>query len=71
MTAFDVLDELKADPRTRAIPVVIITSHLLDADERRRLTEESEAIISKNTLTRELAINRIRDALRKAEWTER
>lgn len=65
-TAFDVLDELKADPRTRSIPVVIVTSHLLDADERRRLSAESEAIISKNTLTRELAINRIRDALRKS-----
>ena len=33
MTAFDVLDELKADPRTRAIPVIIVTSHVL---ERRR-----------------------------------
>jgi len=66
MTAFDVLDELKGDPRTRAIPVVIITSHLLDAHDRQRLAAETEAVLSKDSLSRELAINRIRDALQKA-----
>lgn len=66
MTAFDVLDDLKADLRTRGIPVVIVTSHLLDTDERRRLAAETEAILSKESLSRELAINRIRDALQQA-----
>lgn len=66
MTAFDVLDELKADPRTRTIPVIVVTSHVLDAEERNRLEAETEAILSKENLSRELAINRIRDALRKA-----
>jgi signal transduction histidine kinase/CheY-like chemotaxis protein len=66
MTAFDVLDDLKADPRTRGIPVVIITSQLLDARDRQRLAAETEAILSKDSLSRELAINRIRDALQKA-----
>lgn len=66
MTAFDVLDDLKADPRTRSIPVVIVTSHLLDAAERQRLAADTEAILSKESLSRELAINRIRDALEKA-----
>ncbi|MBK7865057.1 MAG: response regulator [Archangiaceae bacterium] len=66
MTAFDVLDDLKSDPRTRGIPVVIITSHVLDAGERERLAANTEAIVSKEALSRELAINRIRDALHKA-----
>jgi signal transduction histidine kinase/CheY-like chemotaxis protein len=66
MTAFDVLDDLKGDPRTRGIPVVIITSHLLDPHERERLAAETQAILSKDSLSRELAINRIRDALQKA-----
>jgi signal transduction histidine kinase/CheY-like chemotaxis protein len=66
MTAFDVLDELKADPRTRSIPVIVVTSHILDASERRRLAADTEAILSKENLSRELAINRIRDALGKA-----
>jgi signal transduction histidine kinase/CheY-like chemotaxis protein len=66
MAAFDVLDDLKADARTRGIPVVIVTSHLLASEERARLAAETEAILSKESLSRELAINRIRDALQKA-----
>ncbi len=66
-TAFDVLDELKADPATREIPVIIVTSQVLDAVDQARLLEEAEAVISKQNLSRELAINRIRDALRKLE----
>jgi signal transduction histidine kinase/CheY-like chemotaxis protein len=66
MTAFDVLDDLKGDPRTRGIPVVIVTSHMLDASERKRLAAETEVILSKASLSRELAIHRIRDALQKA-----
>jgi signal transduction histidine kinase/CheY-like chemotaxis protein len=65
-TAFDVIDELKADPRTRGIPVIVVTSQVLDELDRRRLLEEAQAVISKQHLSRELAINRIRDALQKA-----
>jgi signal transduction histidine kinase/CheY-like chemotaxis protein len=66
MTAFDVLDQLKADPRTRGIPVIVVTSHVLDTDSRERLAAQTEAILSKEALSRELAIQRIRDALSKA-----
>jgi signal transduction histidine kinase/response regulator RpfG family c-di-GMP phosphodiesterase len=66
MTAFDVLDELKADPRTRDIPVILQTSHELKEDERTRLARETAAILAKHTLSREVAISRIRDALSKA-----
>jgi len=69
MTAFDVLDDLKADPRTRGIPVVIVTSHVLDARQQRRLAAEAEAILSKESLSREIAIQRIRDALQQARTT--
>ncbi|HEY1546303.1 MAG TPA: response regulator [Kofleriaceae bacterium] len=63
-TAFDVIDDLKADPRTRSIPVVVVTSHVLDAIDQKRLLAEASSVISKQNLSRELAINRIRDALR-------
>ncbi len=66
MTAFDVLDELKKDPRTRCIPVIVHTSKSLEADERERLATETAAILSKQSLSRELAISRIRDALTNA-----
>ncbi|QQR44786.1 response regulator [Myxococcus xanthus] len=66
ITAFDVLDELKADPRTRDVPVILHTSHELKEAERSRLAKETAAILSKHTLSREVAITRIRDALSKA-----
>ncbi|SEK94216.1 Signal transduction histidine kinase [Stigmatella aurantiaca] len=66
MTAFDVLDELKADPRTREIPVILHTSQELKENERSRLARETAAILAKHTLNREVAIARIRDALAKA-----
>ncbi|NVJ26014.1 response regulator [Myxococcus sp. AM011] len=66
ITAFDVLDALKADPRTREIPIILHTSHELREDERARLAHETSAILSKHTLSREVAISRIRDALAKA-----
>ncbi|ABF89054.1 putative sensor histidine kinase/response regulator [Myxococcus xanthus DK 1622] len=66
ITAFDVLDELKADPRTRDVPVILHTSHELKEAERSRLAKETAAILAKHTLSREVAITRIRDALSKA-----
>ncbi|NUO48706.1 MAG: response regulator [Polyangiaceae bacterium] len=62
-TAFDVLDDLRADPRTRNIPVIIQTSQQLDDAERERLARETAAILAKDSLSRELAITRIREAL--------
>ncbi len=62
-TAFDVLDDLKADPSTRSIPVIVQTAKQLDESERERLARETSAILQKQTLSRELAISRIREAL--------
>ncbi len=66
MSAFDVLDDLKRDPATRNIPVVIYTSKNLADEERKRLESEASAILSKQSLSREIAIARIREALEKA-----
>ena len=65
-TAFDVLDALKADLRTRSIPVILSTSYPLDCEQLKRLSLLTEAIIPKQELSRDLAIHRIRDALARA-----
>jgi CheY-like chemotaxis protein len=63
MSAFDVIDELKRDPVTRDIPIIIHTSKNLAEEEKRRLAADAAAIVSKQSLSREVAIHRIREAL--------
>jgi len=65
MTAFDVLDELKLDASTRAIPVIIHTSKSLGDGERQRLAQDAHAILPKESLNREVALGRIREVLAK------
>ncbi len=65
MSGFEVLDQLKSDPATRDIPVIIYTGKDLEAEERRRLTEGAVAILSKEATSREIAIARIGEALAK------
>jgi CheY-like chemotaxis protein len=65
-TAFDVIDDLKANSATRGIPIIIQTAKTLDSMERERLTRDATAILSKQSLSRELAIARIREALEKS-----
>lgn len=62
-TAFDVLDDLKVDPLTRGIPVIIQTAKTLEEAELARLSRETAAVLQKQNLSRELAIARIREAL--------
>lgn len=64
VTAFDVIDQLKSDPHTRHIPVIVITAQSLDPAEREQLARQTDAILSKEHLSREIAIQRIRDSLR-------
>ena len=63
MSGFEVLDQLKSDPATRDIPVIIYTGKHLEAEERGRLMEGALAILSKETTSREEVMVRIREAL--------
>jgi CheY-like chemotaxis protein len=62
LAGHEVLAQLKAGPTTSGIPVVIITSKILDDDERRRLEALAVAIVSKGSDT-EAARTQIRAAL--------
>jgi signal transduction histidine kinase/DNA-binding response OmpR family regulator len=65
-TAFDVIDDLKADASTRNIPIIIQTAKTLDEAERQKLERETASILKKQSLSREVAITRIREALESA-----
>jgi len=65
MSGFEVLERLKSDPATRAIPVIIFTSKKLEEGERRRLSADAVAILFKRSSSRQMIIARIKDALEK------
>jgi CheY-like chemotaxis protein len=58
----EVLTRLKADPATARIPVVIVTSHDLDAGMRRRLAGRAGAILQKRDISVE-SLGRALDSL--------
>jgi signal transduction histidine kinase/CheY-like chemotaxis protein len=62
MNGFETLDKLKADPKTSGIPVVIITSKFLTAEEREDLLSKCNGILSKNDLSRVELLEAIRGA---------
>jgi CheY-like chemotaxis protein len=65
LSGFEVIDNLKQDPETAKIPVIIHTSKVLDAGER-SLLEDAIAIVSKNTQSREIAMANFAQAFAKA-----
>jgi CheY-like chemotaxis protein len=47
LDGYDLIAALQADPRTRDIPVVVLTAQDLTADEKARLTGKASAIVAK------------------------
>jgi signal transduction histidine kinase/CheY-like chemotaxis protein len=63
MSGFDVLTQLKEDPATMDIPVVVLTSKALSDEERRRLAPHALRILSKQDLAEGQAVDDLRAAL--------
>ena len=62
-TGFEVLDELKADPTTREIPVVIHTSKAITAADDARLAGRHVGLLPKSGQHRKRALEAIRSVL--------
>jgi CheY-like chemotaxis protein len=63
MSGFDVLAQLKQDPATMDIPVVVLTSKSLSEEERRRLAPHALQVLSKQALADGAAVGQLRAAL--------
>jgi signal transduction histidine kinase/ActR/RegA family two-component response regulator len=63
MSGFEVLAQLKDDPVTADIPVVVLTSKILSGDEQRRLAPHAARIVSKETLSRPDSADHLLEAL--------
>ncbi|MBD2076918.1 response regulator [Phormidium sp. FACHB-592] len=66
VSGFDVLDRLKHNLNTQAIPVIIYSSTQLDTEAQSRLTAQSIAILSKETTAQAATLAQLRDAFVKA-----
>jgi CheY-like chemotaxis protein len=55
INGFDVVDRLRADPRTERLPVLVYTSKDLTAEERARLSRQVQGITAKPAPDRLLA----------------
>jgi signal transduction histidine kinase/CheY-like chemotaxis protein len=64
VNGFQVLERIAADPATRGIPVVVLTSKALTAAERATLESHAAAVLSKDVLSCPDAGDRIRAALK-------
>jgi CheY-like chemotaxis protein len=63
MDGFEVLDQLKRNPLTRDIPVIVITSKVIDEEDRERLADKALKILSKETASREEVMAQIEEIL--------
>jgi signal transduction histidine kinase len=63
-SGFDVLDELKSDPATKDIPVVIHTSRVLNQSDLARLSGRHVAVLPKQVGEIEPAMTKIRELLK-------
>jgi signal transduction histidine kinase/CheY-like chemotaxis protein len=62
---FAVLEEVKADPTTRSIPIIVVTAKDLTEDDREMLNSRIGALIQKGVLDREELLEDVSAALRK------
>jgi CheY-like chemotaxis protein len=63
---FEVLEQLRQDPETSNIPIIIHTAKVLDSDDQLRLTTAIDVIPKSIMTTREVAAARFGESLRKA-----
>jgi len=62
LSGFDVLTQLRADPRTAETPVVVVTAKDLTPDEYVRLQSEAAALLQKGQFTADELIHTVRRA---------
>lgn len=70
MSGFEVLTELKADTATADIPVIVSTSKTLAQAETDELRRHALDVISKESLSREMIVRKVCQALRQAAEPE-
>jgi len=61
----ETLARLRADASTAKIPVIVVTSHFINEDERRQILTRASSVLYRNDLSRETVTNAIDAAVRR------
>ena len=61
--AFDVIDRVRADPRTAAVPIVVLTGEAMTSDNKRRLYGQIDRVANKSELDRSTLLGLIHAAM--------
>ena len=69
LDGFGVIEELRQDPKTREIPIVILTAKSLSADEEKNLEERIYTVIQKQGLQGEALLKTNSSALTQPKTT--
>jgi len=64
---FGVLEALKREPETRAIPVIVVTAKQLTEEDRKRLNGQVEVLLSKGLFTERELLEDVKVALQKVQ----
>ena len=60
---FEFVSTMRAHPAWRTIPIVVVTSKSLNADERRQLAGQVQAVVEKGVTSREGLLAKLRDVV--------
>jgi len=66
MDGFEFLNRLRQEPSLKSLPVIVLSSAVLQPDERARLLQAASLILSKSTLAARVLIDAI-DSVTRAE----
>jgi CheY-like chemotaxis protein len=66
LSGAEVIERLRADPRSASVPIVVITAKDLTPAERRSLADVSEAVLAKAATGRANVIHEVREAASRA-----
>jgi len=69
LSGAEVLATLKADPATQSIPVIIVTSQVVEEDQRARLLKQVAGLLSKDSLARDALLAVVRQAIERVGAT--
>ena len=61
--AFDVIDRVRADPRTAAVPIVVLTGEAMTSDSKQRLYGQIDRVANKSELNRSTLLGLIHTAM--------